>query len=414
MTSSTTNRAPRRPPGRFLDSPLHQVFRRVNAFADEHPEAAVTHLHVGDAGFPPPDGVGAALAATYEQGIAGYCDGVGLVELRDVLADKVITETGRWCTAERIVVSPGSTHALYALFSLVAEPGDTILLPAVHWPVYLQQIAALGLRPRFYGTNAAGEVDRDAIEDALAAGCRLVLLNSPANPTGYILQSDAIAWVIEAAAAHEAVIVSDEAYEDFAFAAPHTSVAAVRSHSRTDGRDAPPIFTTYTFSKTFALTGLRVGYVVCPDPGWAAALGRVQEASLVCPSTPAQHGALHAMSYRDTAIARARAHLLAARRLALPRLTELGLVTYQPAGGWYVMCDVPAPYDNAEVFADHLLQTHGVGVAPARLFSPPGHGNGNGSRATPTEQQFRLALCGDLTELERGVDRLAHALQEAS
>lgn len=392
--------------GRFLESDLHDVFRQVQEFcASSGAGGTVIGLHVGEPGFEPPEEVAHAIRKSFRNGGARYGDAEGLYSLRSMLAEKVRTENFLPVCPEQVIVTPGSSQALYAVMTALTSPGDEILLPVPYWPIYVQQCAALGLKPRFYYVAPDGNIDVNALALALSQRTRALIVNSPSNPSGAILSVATLNQILDLTAPYQTAIINDEAYEDFAFDTAHVSLGKLE----TERGDTSRVYSVYTFSKTFALTGLRVGYIVAPNLWAAGMLTRVQEACLVCPSTPAQRGAEAAMSVREQAVKRARQHLEAVRASVLPMLLKAGLLECVPPGGWYAMCRIPESIDDTKQFCAALLRNQGVAVAPGGSFGACATTLGN-REVVESASCIRVALCGPLDAVKDGVQRICTAV----
>ncbi|MFE5328107.1 pyridoxal phosphate-dependent aminotransferase [Embleya sp. NPDC056575] len=385
---------------------LHDVFRSAEVWERTHRRAAI-RLHVGEPAFAPPSEAVEALGAAARDGRAAYTSAEGMIELREALAAKLATENGHHTAPDRVFVSPGSCQGLAALMQSMADPGDEILLPEIHWPIHLQQALLAGLRPRFYPLDRDFRPDVDSLADAGGADTRLILLNTPSNPAGVVLDEPFLRAVLDLARRRRWRIISDEAYEHFVFEGTHVSMAALE-------RDVPErerlVHSAFSFSKSYAMTGYRLGYIAVPNERAASALRVVQEASIVAPPTPVQYAGLAALGAPGAA-ARNRETVRANRDLALPDLVAAGLLGRVPPGGWYALLDLASVGLDADVFAAELLAEHGTAVAPGRGFalrpildaqcrvtglgqSPRSHG------------LLRIAFCGDGELLRAGVERL--------
>ncbi|MFI6491058.1 pyridoxal phosphate-dependent aminotransferase [Streptomyces sp. NPDC050564] len=402
---SGTSRAGTIPP-----SCLHEVFRA----AEDRERATgrpVVKLHVGEPYFPPPREVALAVAHAVHQGRTAYTSAEGMPALREALAVKLETENGHRTSPDRVFVTPGSCQGLAALFQSLANRGDELLLPELHWPIHLQQVLLAGFRPVFYALGPGYRPRLDAIRAALTPRTRAVLINSPANPTGAVLGTELMEGILELAREHDLQIISDEAYEHFVYEGEHVSFASLE-HGLPERERR--VFSTFTFSKSLAMTGYRLGYVVTPNAVAAHALRVVQEASIIGPSTPVQYAGLTALKARDSARENARM-VLANRDRALPALREAGLLGELPQGGWYAVLDLDPVGVDADTFAAGLLEKYDVGVAPAAGFAlrPVLSDDGRILCADPapdSRRLLRLAFCGDPAELDTGVERLlAHA-----
>ncbi|MFF7243007.1 pyridoxal phosphate-dependent aminotransferase [Embleya sp. NPDC008237] len=388
---------------------LHDVFRSAQAWELVHRRAPI-RLHVGEPAFGPPIEAIEALGAAAREGRAAYTSAEGMIELREALAAKLASENGHDTGPDRVFVAPGSCQGLAALMQSMAEPGAEILLPEIHWPIHLQQALLAGLRPRFYPLDRDFRPDPDSLADAGSEHTRLILVNTPANPAGVVLDEPFLRDVLHIARRRGWRIISDEAYEHFVFEGEHVSMASLE-------RDVPErerlVHSAFSFSKSYAMTGYRLGYIAVPHAEAASALRVVQEASIVAPPTPVQYAALAALGVPQAA-ARNRETVRANRDRALPGLVAAGLLGRVPPGGWYALLDVASVGLDAEVFAAELLAEHGTAVAPGRGFalrptvdaqcrvtdighSPRSHG------------LLRIAFCGDGDLLAAGVERVLAA-----
>ncbi|MGW2478461.1 pyridoxal phosphate-dependent aminotransferase [Streptomyces sp. NPDC001571] len=392
--------------GTIPSSCLHEVFN-----AAERRERAtgrpVIKLHVGEPYFKPPREVAEAVAEAVRTGRTAYTSAEGMPALREALAVKLEMENGHRTSPDHIFVTPGSCQGLAALMQSLAEPGDELLLPELHWPIHLQQCLLAGFRPAFYPLGPDFRPTAEGIRAAVTPRTRAILINSPANPTGAVLDADALAAILAVARERDLQIISDEAYEHFVYDGEHTSFASLErglpEHERR-------ISSTFSFSKSLAMTGYRLGYVVTPHRRAADAMRVVQEASLVSPSTPVQYAGLTALKSRDSAVRNA-ALVRANRDRALPALRDAGLLAELPQGGWYAVLDVAGVCDDAEVFVQGLLERYDVGLAPAAGFAlrPVVSDAVRTLSAEPApgaRTLVRLAFCGDPQELETGVERL--------
>ncbi|MBO4206023.1 pyridoxal phosphate-dependent aminotransferase [Micromonospora echinofusca] len=384
---------------------VHDVYRSVNAWA-ARTGRPVARLDVGEPHFTPPLAVIEALAAAVRDGRTGYTPAEGLPVLRERLAAKLVEHNGHDTVAERVLVTPGASQGLSALMQSVTDPGDEILLPALHWPIHLQQSLLAGLRPRFYPLDDEYRPDLDALATMGNERTRVLLTNTPSNPTGCVYDADLQAALLELARRNDWLVIADEAYEDFVYSGRHVSMAALE-------RDVPPaerrVFSVYSYSKSFAMTGYRLGYVATPNAAHAATLQVVQEASILSSPTPVQYAGLAALDAMSE-VADNRERLRSARD-ALAPLAELGLIPRVPAGGWFALVDIDGLGTTADAFAAALLERDAVAVAPARGFAlRPVITAGRVARvdADPaSEHLVRIAFCGEPTQVSEAARRIA-------
>lgn len=391
------------PAGSIPPSCLHEVFRTAEA-RERSTGWPVTKLHVGEPYFSPPRVAVEALVAAARDGHTAYTSAEGMLALREGLAGKLAEVNGHRTTPDRIFVTPGSCQGLAALFQSMRHPGDELLLPELHWPIHLQQCLLAGFRPVFYPLDDQYRPDLDRLAAVASPRTRAILVNTPANPTGAVMEPDQLKAVLELAHHHGWQVISDEAYEHFSYDTEHVSLGSLE-------RDVPErdrrVYSTFSFSKSYAMTGYRLGYVVTPNERAARALRVVQEASIVGPSTPVQHAGLAALG--SPSAGRDNGELVRANRdRALPALRAAGLLADLPAGGWYAMLDVSRTGLDAEEFAARLLATHHVSVAPGSGFAlrpeldPAGRVRSAGT-SPEADRLVRLAFCGDPYQLDVGI-----------
>lgn len=387
-------------------SELHRVFRQ----ADEHASATgrpVTKLHVGEPCFTPPPEVAHALAEAAAKGKTTYTDVEGLMELRERLVDKLATENSVETDVSRVFITPGSCQGLAALMQAVAEPEAEILLPELHWPIHLQQALLAGLRPVFYPLSADYLPDPESVLASATPRTRVLLINSPSNPAGAVLDTSLISALLDMARREGWQIISDEAYEHFVFDGEHVSTASLE-------RDVPVhervVHTVQTFSKSLAMTGYRLGYLATADERTAQAVRNVQEANLIAMATPVQYAGLAAL--RLSHVARDnRALVLANRDATLPAVRDAGLIQNLPAGGWYALLNVKPTGLTSEEFSTQLLETRNVAVVPGGGFSLTPRLDTKGrvlsvGSTSWSRHLIRVAMCGKPEALQHGLNEL--------
>jgi aspartate aminotransferase len=362
-------------------SSLHEIHRLVG-----ERERDTIALHVGEPFLRMPESASEAFTRAIRDGHTSYTDAPGLPLLCEALADRL--QHNGAPPAEHVFVTPGSCQAVAAVLQSVAFDGGVALLPEVHWPIHLQQVLLAGLRPRFLpeGDPLA------ALEEAYSPDVCVVLVNSPANPSGVVLDDRTLAGVHGWAVRNRVWVISDEAYEDFVYEGAAPRMAALDANLPAADR---VVFSVHTFSKGFSMTGCRLGYVAAPTSERAQLLRRVQEATLVAPSTPVQYAGLAALE-DERHLADHYAYVRATRdevmRLAGP------LVWRVPAGGWYALLDLSAYTSDTNLFCHQLLDKAGVALAPGWGFAPADNPLG--------QRLVRLTLCWERSTTLEGVQRL--------
>lgn len=389
---------PRYPVQRVPESSLHAVFRASRRWTDTHGREA-NALHVGEPAFGMPAVAIEAMVRALRDGRCAYTSAEGMPELREALVARLARQ-GITTTADRVFVTPGSCQGLMAVGAAVHTPGAAWMIPQVHWPIYRQQGVLNGYEVIGYPLGPGYALDVTAIARAATPATRVIVVNSPANPTGAVADPAALRGLLALAADRDWIVISDEAYQDFVYEGTHLPLGSLEADVEPRRRR---VFSAYSFSKSHAMTGCRVGYVVAPNDEFASLLRKVQEGSIIAPPTPAQVGALAALG--DTAAVRANvAAVRASRDASMGEFIAAGLIGAPPAGGWYALLDIASSGRTASEFADRLLAEHGVAVAPASAFTVPGDES--------TRSVVRISFAGDRTRLLEGTETLVRACRE--
>jgi aspartate aminotransferase len=339
----------------------------------------VIGLHVGEPSFPSPAHVIEAARASYAAGDTHYVPNAGVDELRRALAHKVSTFNGFPIDPQQVVVSAGGAQALHNAFSLTLSAGDEVLIPDPGWPNYAMAVQLLQAVPVRYPLRPENEFRPDPAELAtlVTERTRVIVVNTPSNPLGTVLPVSDVEALVRFAEEHDIWLLSDECYDALTFGAEHVSPGRFDR----DGR----VLSAFSFSKTYAMTGLRVGYLVAAEAVTVQA-AKLQEPLLACVNAPAQAGALAALRGPQDAVAMMRDAYRERRDLAVARLDEQGMGYLRPEGAFYLWVDVRdrCGGDVAAWSMDLLRQQH-VAVAPGTTFGPLGEGWVRLSLATATE-----------------------------
>jgi aspartate/methionine/tyrosine aminotransferase len=285
-----------------------------------------------------------------------------------------------------VVVAHGGVNAIFASLLTLTRAGDEILLPEPAWPVYRMMLRVLNLVPVTYALTAdSGFLPApDELERLLTPRTGVLLLNSPSNPLGAVIGRTRMTELLEFAAGHDLWTVSDEAYDEITFGDTFVSAAAI----------APDhVVSCYSFSKTYAMTGWRIGYAVAP-PEVAPTLAKCQEPLLTCVSTPTQHAALAALTGSQDVVREMREAYRSRRDLALSVLEGSALRAFRPEGAFFLWIDVRSTGLPSHDLALRLLDERAVALAFGTTFGEAGEGFVRVSLASSEE-----ALTEGLTRL---------------
>ena len=350
------------------------------------------HLEIGEPDFPTPPHVIEAAAQAMQDGHVKYTLSRGTGPLREAIASKVRAHNSISASTDEVVVTTGGTTAVLETLLVLLRVGDGVLIPDPGWPSFDMIVTLLRGRVLRYGLRAEAEYTPDLEEvERLAPDARVLVINTPSNPTGAVFSRETLEGLIRIAERHGLVIVSDEVYEDIVFDGTHASVASL-------GGDAP-VVSVFSFSKGYAMTGWRIGYLTAPAV-IAEAVVKAQEAVIACPSSLAQHAALAALSGPRDCIDQMREEYRARRDLAVQHLEAEGLLLTRPRGTFYIMGDIERSGLDSYEFARRLLVEHGVAVAPGGTF-------GDEARAA-----IRLSLASPPETITEGIRRIGQAIGE--
>lgn len=296
-----------------------------------------------------------------------YTANGGIPPLRSAIAAKLRRDNRLDVGADQVWVTPGATEAVYLALGLVLSPGDEVLIPDPGYTTFTMAPRMLHAHPVPYPLVAEHAfLPRGADLDALVTPrTRAIIVNSPSNPLGIVFPEETVRELVAFAERHDLWIISDEVYEAFTYGRPHVSPASI---------DPARVLTVQSFSKTYALTGGRVGYLVIPPvPG--DVLRNFQEALISCVNTPAQRAALAALEGPQQAVAAAAAHYRGNLAAATALLDERGITYLPPAGAFYLWIDMSyASGGDVAAWAQTFLIERRVSVAPGSAFGRAGEG----------------------------------------
>lgn len=351
----------------------------------------VVHLEVGEPGFDTPEHVIEAALRAAGDGKTKYSPTPGLPELRAALTTKIRAINGIDCKSSQVLVTNGGANALFGVFGTVLGADDSILLPNPGWSNFTMMTRAFGARPLYYDLSAGNGYlpDVDQLEALIDNKTRALLLNSPSNPLGTVLDRRKAEELFAFAEERDLWIISDECYDQIDFSGRHFSIGALEPHPER-------VISVFSFSKVYAMTGWRVGYAALPQRVVDPMLGLLQP-SVMCVNTPAQYGALAAIEGPQDYLDTWREGYRSNRDLVLKRIAGSRYSAQSPDGGFYVWLNVSDFGQTSEAFALRLLEECNVAITPGTAFGSNGEGF------------VRLSLATTEEKLGIGLDRLLRA-----
>jgi aspartate aminotransferase len=305
-----------------------------------------------------------------------YTPSNGLYELRTSLAQKLTLENNIPTTPENVTVVPGLTTGLLLVYLALFDPGDEVIVFDPYYPPYPHLANMVGAHVVYVSTLPTFQPDLPSLEASITNRTKAVIINSPNNPTGAIYAESTLRRIAEIAEQHNLLVISDEIYEHFTYEAPHFSIGSVY----------PNTITMNGFSKEFAMTGWRLGYVTGPQE-IIDAINELQQYVVMSSSSIAQHAGLAAIENRPDILARYKRK----RDFLINELTEMGYKVKGADGAFYIF--VKAPSDLTDIEFAEMASDHNLIIVPGRAFSKL-HGF------------IRISYGTSYDELEKGVEIL--------
>ena len=351
---------------------------------------------VGEPDFDVPPPIKEAAIKAIRDDKSHYVDPRGLLELRESIARHEAEQQGHAVDPDQIVVTPGTLGALSLITRAVLNPGDEVLIIEPRWGPYRNLVSLTGAIPVGVPMSTqAGRfiIDAERIAAAITERTRAIILNTPWNPTGRVFSLQELNAVAELAERHDLWIISDEVYSKMVFTvAEHVSMASlgVEVAKRT-------VIAT-SLSKSFAMTGWRLGYCVAPSE-LAAVLGRLNHYSTRCASSIVQHAAIVALDEGEPFVDDMRQEYSRRRDAIATGLNEIdGVVCPVPEGAFYAFPQIPDDWGGSEVVASYLLEESGVIITPGSAY-------GSSSR-----NHLRLSFAASMPAIQEGLHRLQNSL----
>ncbi len=369
-------------------SPIRYILDRAAAYPD------AIHLEIGQPDFSVPEHVIEAAARVMRHEYTGYTANAGMRNLREAITVKLARENDMHVAPENVIVTVGAMQAVYSTMLVLLNPGDEILLPDPGYGNFNMGARLCHARPVFYPTLAERgfEPDLDALESLVSKRAKVLFINSPSNPTGAVFPREIMQACLDFCRRHDLYLVSDETYDRLVFEGEHVSPAQWDDEGR--------VISIFTTSKTYAMTGWRVGYAVA-NQDIISTMAKIQEPTVSCVNTVAQHGAIAALLGPQDCVEAMRAEYQRRRDIAVQVALEQELSVSYPHGAFYMLVDISAQPLDSIAFCCGLLESEQVAAAPGSSF---------GERS---DRYVRVSLCANEAALREGLPRLARYLHKA-
>jgi aspartate aminotransferase len=333
--------------------------------------ADVLRLEIGEPDFSTPAHI---VEAGHLAALAGarYTQSAGTLQLREAISAKLKLVNGLDCPPPQVIVCQGAVQGCSAVLAALLSPGDEVLIADPAWPNYEMLVLLHGAVPVRYQTSPERGFlpSLDEIERLVSRRTRALVVNTPANPTGAVFPPDLVAGLVELARRHDLVLLADEVYDELIFEGAAANAASL---------DPEHVVGLYSFSKTYAMTGWRIGYVAAPE--WLApSLWKLQEPLISCVSEVSQAAAVAALEGPQDCVAEMRDAYRRRRDLVVGMLVDAGIEVTRPHGAFYLMLPFAAGVDGRLAALD--LVEHGVSVAPGSAFGEAARGHARISLAS--------------------------------
>ena len=342
----------------------------------------------GEPDFDTPEHIKAAAVAALEAGFTKYTPSSGIPELRQAISEKFAADNQIEYRPSQVIVSNGAKHACYNAILATCQPGDEVIIAAPYWVSYPDMVRLAGAEPVIVPTTErnAWKLTAENFENAMTPRTKMLIINSPCNPTGSVYTREELQAIVEVAAEEDISILSDEIYEKLVYDdTKHVSIASL-------SKEAYDLTITVNgFSKSYAMTGWRLGYLGAPE-AIAKAVDSIQSHSTSNPCSFAQKGAVAALKGDQQPLADMRDEFDMRRNYMFDRISKIPNITaVKPLGAFYVLVNISQLGLTSQNFADRLLSKATVAVVPGAAFGD--------------DRTIRLSYATSIDVIKKGLDR---------
>jgi len=350
----------------------------------------IIHLEVGQPQEPTSKLICDGLSKAALSGFTKYTQNAGFLNLRRVIKNKLNDFNNIQVTEDNIFVTPGATYGVSIAVGTLINYGDEVLVPDPGYPNFSSVARHYGGTVKYYTLEEKNgfQIDFDNLNSLVSDKTKLLIINSPSNPTGSVFSENQIKKLVEFTSNNNIWLLSDEVYEAFVYSGRHISPLSFPNSDHVIG--------VYSFSKSYNMTGLRVGYVVSKNKMVCNGLLKAQELYISCAPSISQMAAIDALKYGSKEVESLKNKFQMKLNLALNLLSSD--IKYTPQGAFYILIDISKTGLSSDEFADTLLETEKVAVAPGATFGPS------------ADKYIRIALTAETKLLEEGIKRIKKCL----
>lgn len=379
--------------GRLGTETAFEVLVRARALEAQGKD--IVHLEIGEPDFDTPENIIEAGASALRSGWTHYGPANGDPNLREAIASYINSSRGTSFSADQVVVTPGGKPVMFFLMLALLEEGDEAIFPDPGFPIYQSMIDFSGAKAVSIPLREENEfrLDVEELKSLVTDRTRLLIINSPANPTGGVLERSDIEAIAKIAVEHDLIVLSDEIYSELLYEGEHVSIATFPGMAdRTVILDG--------FSKTYAMTGWRLGYGLFPKD-LTPLISKLMVNSVSCTSVAVQQAGLEALTGPQDKVSEFREAFRARRDLVVDGLNAIpGITCLRPKGAFYVFPNISGIGKTSREFADALLQEYGVAALAGTSFGAAGEG------------YLRLSTANSEANLIKALGRIEQAARE--
>lgn len=331
----------------------------------------VCSLSAGEPDFDTPEHIKTAAVEALKRGETKYTPASGLAKLKEAVAAKFTSENGIYCTPDQVIIAPGAKFSVFSAVAALCGKGDKVILPSPYWVSYPEIIKAGGAEAVVIPCKAEDdyELKPSELKKSLTSDTKLLILNSPGNPTGAVYRKETLQSIAELAVKHKFMVLSDEIYEKLVYDRqyPHISIASLSPEI------ADITITVNGFSKAYSMTGWRLGYLTAPL--WLVKkISALQSHTTSNPTTFAQYGAIAALAGDQKAVEEMRNAFASRRDLIYGLMSSIpGITCIRPHGAFYIFCNISSFGLSSVEFCEKLLEREKVAAIPGEPFGAEGN-----------------------------------------
>ncbi|MCK4522488.1 MAG: pyridoxal phosphate-dependent aminotransferase [Nanoarchaeota archaeon] len=343
----------------------------------------VIDFGAGQPDFEPTGNIKKAIINSLDKkGYAKYTPASGKPELKQAISDKLKRENNIEYTTDQILVSCGAKHSLYNIMQALVDKGDEVIIPSPYWVSYPEQVNLADGTPVIAETDENFKIKSDKIKEKITGKTKIIIINSPSNPTGAVIDDEELKKIAELAVEKGIYVISDEIYENIIYDKKHISIASLNEDIK------KLTLTVNGISKSYAMPGLRIGYTAGPAE-IIKAMSNIQAQSTSNPTSIIQDAAIEALNGSQEELETRKNEFRKRRDFIVKRLNEIGLKCSNPDGAFYVFPHINQDSIN---FANKLLEEEKVAVVPGVYFGK--------------ENYIRISYAASMEQIEEGIKRI--------